>query len=47
MIINNKINIYPKALGRVPIIDPNKRRGEAIELSPTEKVRYRERSTVE
>jgi len=36
-----------KNLGRVPIIDPNKRRGEAIELTPAEKVRYRERSTVE
>jgi transposase len=33
--------------GRVPIIDPNKRRGDAIELTPAEKVRYRERSTVE
>ena len=38
---------YSKALGRVPIIDPNKRRGVEIELSPAEKVRYRERSTVE
>lgn len=36
-----------KNLGRVPIIDPNKRRGEAIELTSAEKVRYRERSTVE
>ena len=36
-----------KNLGRVPIIDPNKRRGDAIELSPAEKIRYRERSTVE
>ena len=33
--------------GRIPIIDPNKHRGDAIELSPAEKVRYRERSTVE
>lgn len=42
-----EIKAVSKALGRVPIIDPNKRRGEAIELTPAEKVRYRERSTVE
>ena len=42
-----EIKEVSKALGRVPIIDPNKRRGDAIELSPAEKVRYRERSTVE
>ncbi len=42
-----EIKDFSKALGRVPIIDPNKRKGEAIELSPAEKVRYRERSTVE
>ena len=42
-----EIKDVSKALGRVPIIDPNKRRGDAIELSPAEKVRYRERSTVE
>lgn len=36
-----------KDIGRVPIIDPNKRRGDAIELSPAEKIRYRERSTFE
>lgn len=42
-----EIKDFSKALGRVPIIDPNKRRGGEIELSPAEKVRYRERSTVE
>jgi len=42
-----EIKDFSKALGRVPIIDPNKRRGEAVEFSPAEKVRYRERSTVE
>lgn len=42
-----EIKVFSKALGRVPIIDPNKRRGEAIEFTPAEKVRYRERSTVE
>lgn len=42
-----EIKGFSKNLGRVPIIDPNKRRGDAVELSPAEKVRYRERSTVE
>ena len=35
------------SLGHVPIIDPNKRCGEKRELSPAEKVRYRERSASE
>ena len=38
---------FSRALGRVPIIDPNKRRGDEIELEPARKIRYRERSTVE
>lgn len=42
-----EIKDYSKALGRVPIIDPNKRRGETVELTPAQKIRYRERSTVE
>jgi len=42
-----EIKEVSKALGRVPIIDPNKRRGDAVELDLAEKVRYRERSTVE
>jgi len=36
-----------KALGRIPVIDPNKRRGDETELDPAKKIRYRERSTVE
>ena len=35
-----------KALGRVPIIDPNKRWEDVVKLSPAGKVRYRECSTV-
>jgi len=42
-----EIKQVSKKLGRVPIIDPNKRRGETVELTPAEKVRYRERTTVE
>ena len=42
-----EIKVFSKALGRVSIIDSNKRRGEAVEFTPAEKVRYRERSTVE
>ena len=34
-------------LGHVPIIDSNPRRGEKVEFSPAEAVRYRERSSVE
>ncbi len=42
-----EIKDFSRMLGRVPIIDPNPRRGDAVELTPAEKVRYRERSTVE
>lgn len=42
-----EIKDFSRRLGRVPIIDPNKRRGDAIELTPAEKIRYCERSTVE
>ena len=42
-----EIKDFSRSLGRVPIIDPNKRRGDGIELAPAEKIRYRERSTVE
>lgn len=38
---------YSRSLGHVPIIDPNSRSGEARELAPTEKIRFRERSTSE
>jgi len=42
-----EIHQFSTALGHVPIIDPNKRRGNEIELEPARKIRYRERSTVE
>jgi len=42
-----EIKAFLKKYGHIPIIDPNQRRGEKIELAPAEKVRYRERSTVE
>jgi len=41
------IAAYSISLGHVPIIDPNPRCGEERELSPAEKVRYRERSASE
>ena len=41
------IAAYSRSLGHVPIIDPNPRTGEARELAPAEKVRFRERSTSE
>ena len=41
------ISDYSRSLGHVPIIDPNSRSGETRELSPAEKIRFRERSTVE
>jgi len=42
-----EIHQFSTTLGHVPIIDPNKRRGNEIELEPARKIRYRERSTVE
>ena len=33
--------------GHVPVIDPNPRWGDKMELAPVRKIRYRERSTVE
>jgi hypothetical protein len=38
---------YSQSLGHVPIIDPNPRNGESRVLDPAEKIRYRERTTVE
>lgn len=38
---------YSRRLGHIPIIDPNTRKGVVRELAPAEKVRFRERSTVE
>jgi len=43
----NHIIAYSKSLGHVPIIDPNPRNGEPRVLDPAEKIRYRERTTVE
>ena len=42
-----EIKDFSRMLGHMPIIDPNKRRGGNAKLAPTEKIRYRERSTVE
>jgi hypothetical protein len=36
-----------RALGRVPIIDSNPRRGEKIEMDPAAKERYKERTAIE
>jgi len=42
-----EIREFSKSLGHVPLIDFNKRKKEKREFSPTEKIRYRERSTAE
>jgi transposase len=41
------IKAYSRKLGHVPVIDPNRRRGEKRSLDPAKKVRYKERTTVE
>jgi hypothetical protein len=41
------IAAYSRRMGHVPIIDPNPRNGEGRELTPAEKIRYRERTTAE
>jgi len=41
------IALYSRNLGHVPIIDPNNRKGKKREFDPAQKVRFRERSTVE
>jgi hypothetical protein len=41
------IHQFSRSLGHVPIIDPNARRGQAIELDPAQRVRFRERSAAE
>jgi hypothetical protein len=43
----SEIKHFSEALGRIPVIDPNKRRGSEAELDPAKKIRYCERSTVE
>jgi transposase len=42
-----EIHEFSRTLGRVPVIDPNKRRGNAVELDPAKKIRFRERTTAE
>lgn len=42
-----EIKEHSRNLGHVPIIDPNRRRGEKRELDPAEKKRYNERTAVE
>ena len=42
-----EIRAFSEKLGHVPVIDPNPRRGDKVELAPARKIRYRERSTVE
>ena len=42
-----QINAYSTALGHVPIIDSNPRRGEKKEMDPAQAVRFRNRSTAE
>lgn len=42
-----EIHDFSRNMGRVPIIDPNKRRGNEVQLDPAKKKRYNERSTAE
>ena len=42
-----EIHQVSQELGHVPLIDPNKRRGEAIPFHPAHKQRFNERSTAE
>ena len=42
-----QISAYSAALGHVPIIDTNPRRGEKEEMDPAQAVRFRNRSTAE
>ena len=41
------IHEFSRRLGHVPIIDPNRRSGEAIPMAPAETLRFKERTTVE
>lgn len=41
------IHDFSRLMGHVPIIDPNKRTGEAIPLAPAKKQRYSQRSSAE
>jgi hypothetical protein len=42
-----EIHEFSRNMGRVPIIDPNKRRGDEVPLEPAKKKRYNERSAAE
>ena len=42
-----QIHAFSRALGHVPIIDPNPRRGEKIPLAPAEAQRFKERTAAE
>lgn len=44
---SEEIRKQSKALGHIPIIDSNKRKGKVKEISPAEKIRYNERTTAE
>ena len=44
---SSELREHSKSLGRVPLIDHNPRRGEKIEFSQAEAVRYNERSAAE
>ena len=41
------IRDFSRALGHVPLIDPNRRAGAGPALSPAQIIRYRERAAVE
>ncbi|MCX6702703.1 MAG: transposase [Candidatus Wolfebacteria bacterium] len=42
-----EIHDFSRNMGRVPIIDPNKRRGDEVPLEPAKKMRYNERTAAE
>ena len=44
---SSELRAHSKSLGHVPLIDHNPRRGEKIEFSPAEALRYNERSAAE
>ena len=44
---SSDLRAHSKSLGHVPLIDHNPRRGERIEFSPAEALRYNERSAAE
>ena len=41
------IKEFSRKIGHVPIVDPNRRRGEKRNLDPAEQIRYNERTAVE